>query len=181
MMRLNADGIDESQWLPEKVYNEKTEQWDKVPIVNAFREMKGDIVQLDEDGGVHKVINWLPDALKSNGYIEKEHHDTCKTFERILIQAKRTLSICQLKGPLFEKPPEEIKNDADMYILIKNKLIRREMIIMIWLVEETKTDGNMRAANDLIGKIHHAIENSQRIIDSVKKNDNIRKSASPEV
>lgn len=155
MNRLNADGHDESQYNPRGV-----------PPVNPFRMQHGSIKW---EGEAIKALTWLPDILRDIGYIEKGHHDTCKSFERILIQAKRTLNICQLKGALFEKPPEMINNDTDMYLLLKNKLILREMEIMIWLVEEENSKENLKAVNFLIGKIIHAIENSQRIIDNAKK------------
>ncbi len=37
---------------------------------------------------------------------------------------------------------------------------------MIWLVESDYSAGDMVAVNTLIGKIHHAIENTQKVIDN---------------
>lgn len=157
MNRLNHEGHDESQYLKKGT-----------PPVNPFRMQHG---KVKWEGEAIKALTWLPDVLQDIGYLEKEHHDTCRSFERILIQAKRTLSICELKGALFDKAPEEIRNDVDMYLLIKNTLICSEMQIMIWLVEEENSISNIEAAASLNGKIKHAIENTQKTIDNVSKKD----------
>lgn len=166
MNRLNADGHDESQYLPKKWFNPKTQKEEPYPFINAYRKNKGDIF-LNKDDQM-QTLSWLPDALELKGFIEKEHHDTCKSFERILIQAKRTLGICDIRGVLFEKLPEEIRNELDMFIVLKKELLKSYMVTMIWLVEAEVTNANISVVGGLVGKVHHAIENTQRIIDNSK-------------
>lgn len=177
--RLNADGHDESQYT-KAVFNPKTCKMEMPPIVNAFRAQHGHIKRNSDDKLVD--LTWLPAVLEDKGIIEKVHLDTCKSFLRVLIQAKRTLGVCELKGPLYDKAPEEIRNDADLYLLIKHGVSKQDLLNLIWLVEEKYTQGNVWAADAIIGNLLHALEAAQQIIfDNSEQSAKIAASTSPEV
>lgn len=166
MSRLNAEGHDESQYLPRDC-----------PPVNAFRERQGGVIY---EGTAIKALSWLPDILFDKQRITKPHLDTSNSFFRILVNAKRTLGICDLRGTLFEKFPNGISSDTDAFLEIIRGISRPESNILIWLVWDDYNRKNVPLALHVMGTIHHALENAQNVIDMIAKKRDNASSTSPE-
>lgn len=151
MQSLNSEGHDESQYLPRDT-----------PPVNPYRaQHKG----IRWEGKAIKNIIWLPEILFEKEIITKEHLDTASSFFRILVHAKRTLGICDIRGPLFDKAPSGVSNECDMFIEIHKKLPKSQTQAIIWFVWDEYNRGNHVLAYHLIGTIKHGLENAQICID----------------
>ncbi len=87
--RLNAEGHDESQYLP-----------CDVPIVNAFRERKGGVKY---EGTAIKAMQWMPDILfDRENEKEKAYNDTCVSVYGYYVMAAQTLGISDVRNILFD-------------------------------------------------------------------------------
>lgn len=164
---------DQSQFLPNWL-NPKTGRYEQPPLVNAYRAAKGDlIVQLSEDGGLNKVLTWMPDILHYKGKLEKEHVDTCFSFFGILTNARRILKICDLRGLLADKKLEKGEGDeeTDTFLTIVHTLAKAEANMMFWVVCDEYNRGNYTLAVSMIGTIKHAIENTNNILIDKRKRD----------
>ncbi len=176
--RLNAEGHDESQYLPKKWINPKTGKEEDYPVVNVWRMGKGDIIINEDDK--YEVPTWLPRRLFRNGSFTKELFDTSNSFFRILVHAKRTLGITDLRNILFEKPPASGQNiQVDMFIELKRALALPEMNAIIWLVWDDYNRGNTGIAYQIIGTIKHGLENCQMVIDKFKEKSDNESSTAP--
>jgi hypothetical protein len=164
-MGLNAEGIDESQFLP-KEFNKKTGKYESIPPVNAFRAKHGNIKWAGES---IKDASWLPEILFNADTEEKGYIDTSNSFFRILVHAKRTLGICDLRGSLFENHPYGITTETDMFLEIIRNVVKPEVTVSIWLVWNEYNRGNLPLAQKLIGTIKHGLENIQSCIDNCNK------------
>jgi hypothetical protein len=166
-MGLNAEGVDESQFLP-KEFNKKLGKYEKVPPVNAYRAKHGNIKWA---GDSIKDASWLPELIFNGDTEEKVYLDTANSFFRILVHAKRTLGICDLRGALFESYPSGISQDTDLFLEILRHVVKPEVTVLIWLVWNDYNHGNIALAKKLIGTIKHGLENVQRVLDDTKKRE----------
>ena len=165
-MGLNSEGVDESQFLP-KEFNQKTGKHEQIPPVNAYRAQHGNIKWAGES---IKDANWLPEIVfDGDNDKEKPYLDTAKSFFKILVQAKRTLGITDLRGPLFDKLPYSANPETDMFVEIHRGLAKPEMTAVIWFVWDDYNRCNVALAHKIIGTIKHGLENVQKILDSRKK------------
>lgn len=174
MQRLDADGLDPSQFLPRGV-----------PPVNAYRAAKGDLLAIvDEEEhfeGV-KSITWMPDRLYHAGKIAKEQVDTCQSFYIAVIATRKTLGICDLRGVLIDKLLQTVVNikDVDIFLSVMRQLKKPEANMMLWLVDHDYNRNNMELACHLIGTIKHAIDNTQNILDRITEAAKMEKSSCAE-
>lgn len=175
--QLNSEGHDESQYLPKKWLNPRTGKEEDYPVVNPWRAGKGDIKRNEDDK--LESMTWLPDVLFERKHIQQQHLNTAKSFFRILVQAKKALGICDLRGQLFDRYPAGISDDIDMFIQINRRLVKPESNILIWLVWDDYNRGNVALAMRVIGTILHALENAQEVIDYYAQLSNNKSSASP--
>jgi hypothetical protein len=162
------EAIDTSQWLPKDI-----------PVINAYRASKGDIKRNSDDK--LQSITWLPHILHDMNRITKEHLDTAKSFERILIHAKRTLGICDIRGVLYDKHPAGQSHDTDVFLEIIRVIPKPESNIIVWLVWDDYNRGNSILALKVIGTIQHGLENAQKVLDNIAEKRNNALSTLPEV
>lgn len=177
--RLNAEGHDESQYLP-KEYNAKTGKMERVPPINAFRAAKGDITRNEDDK--LESVHWLPRIMHRQRQITKEHYDTARSFERHLIHARRTLGICDIKGKLFDiMPANGIDESTDLFLTILRSVARPEVVRLVWFVDMNFPCSSAALPDDMLGVIQHGLENVQKIIDLNNETRNNTESTLPEL
>ena len=133
MSKLNAEGHDGSQYLPRGT-----------PPVNAFRAQHGNVRW---EGEAIKALTWLPDILFERKIIEECHLHTANSFLRVLIHAKRTLGITDLRGALFDKFPDSMPTENDLFLEICRELPRPEANAIIWLVWDDYNRRNIALAS----------------------------------
>ena len=167
MNRLNSEGHDESQYLPKGT-----------PPVNAFRAQHGNVKW---EGESIKAMSWMPDILFDKEIISKKHLDTSNNFFRIVVQAKRTLGICDLRGGLFDKHETGAAFEADLFLEIWRSIPKSEFNMLLWFVWDDYNRGNVALAIHLRGTIQHGLENAQKIIDNFSKANDNTESTLPEV
>lgn len=179
MNRLNANGEDESQWI-QPVLNRVTGKMEMPPIVNPWREAKGDIVRNEDDK--LESIHWLPRILQRQGNITKEHFDASRSFERILVHARRTLGICNITGKIFDAIPSGgVDDTTDMFLEILRKVARSEVMRIVWLVDMNFPCSKAAIPIGMLGIIQHGLENIQNVIDMHNEKRNNAASTLPEV
>lgn len=176
MNRLNADGHDESQYLP-KVFDPVTGKMIPTPPVNAFRAQHGNVVY---EGDLIRQLEWLPDILYAHAVIDKCHLDTALSFYTAYIETMKALKIGDIKGILNDKTDELSTPKGDIFFAVMHGLCKPEANMMLWLVCDDRNRKNTLLARHLIGTIKHALENSQIIIDNLKKKNNNTLSPEPE-
>lgn len=179
MNRLNADGHDESQWI-KPVFNRASEKMEMPPIVNPYREAKGDIVRNEDDK--LESVHWLPRIMQRQGQITKEHFDTARSFERLLIHSRRTLGICDIKGKLFDMMPSSgIDDSTDLFLEIVRVVVRPEVTRIVWFVDMNFPCSSAALPIAMLGVIHHGLENIQNVIDMHNQKRNNATSTLPEL
>lgn len=153
--RLNAEGHDESQYLPKNV-----------PIVNAFRERRGGVRY---EGTAIKAVEWLPDILfDREDEREKPYNDTCVSVYGYHINTLHSLGMRATNNILFDPVFAVTQLPAvDTYAAIIHGLAKPESIVLLWTVCTERNHGNIGLARSFIGTIRHAIENAQSIIDAL--------------
>jgi hypothetical protein len=174
--KLNADGHDESQYLPRKWFNPRTGKEEPYPVVNPFRQAKGDISRNDDDK--LEAMTWLPDILLKRGKISGDHHSTCLSAFRAALSTRNALGVENLRAYLSEVMGEEIPSgeESDIFFNLATKLSKLHFHTCMWVVFEEMNRGNVALACSIIGTIQESIERAQDIIDSCKKKpiDSIR-------
>lgn len=163
--RLNADGHDESQYLPRGT-----------PPVNAFRERKGGVVL---QGTAIKALAWFPDILFNRRIIEKEHLDTCVSFFKALVETQRELGIGDIRGILADRSEDGEQKHRDTFFAVMHALRKPEANMLLWTICDDRNRGNIPLACHLIGTIKHALENTQIIIDNLSGTGKQEASAHP--
>lgn len=152
MSRLNSDGHDESQYLPKGT-----------PPVNPFRAQHCGIKW---SGKAIRAIDWLPDALYERGLMEKAHLDTTCCFYRALISTRKTLGISDILGSISERfPIAGNQTIIDIFFPVMTELSKPQSTLLLWLVEEKNSEGNIMAAFRLAQNILATLEQTQNIID----------------
>jgi len=165
--RLNADGHDESQYLP-KILNPVSGKWEEPPPVNAYRAAKGDIRRNDDDK--IESATWLPRIMFLGRRIEKEHYDMAVVVECVWLSAKKTLGILDLRGKLFDKVPELGTNvDVDAFLEMHRTMARPELEAVLWFVSFYIRASSAALPLERLGVILHGLENAQNIIDNCKR------------
>lgn len=165
--RLNAEGHDESQYLP-----------NGMPPVNAFREQHGNV---QWEGLSIRALTWMPDILFVRRSIEKVHLDTCVSFYGAVVETRKVLKIGDIRGILFDKPDELTTPKVDVFFNIVHGLCKPEANMLLWLVCDEYNRGNISLAHKLIGTIKHGIENAQKIIDNLRERAKQQESPSAEL
>jgi hypothetical protein len=152
---LNAEGHDESQYLPKGL-----------PAVNAYRAQHGKVIW---EGDSIKSLEWLPDAFFGGNEKEEGYLRTCNAFFCYLVQFKRTCGTCDIRGRLFDELATGISFELDMFKQIRDRLPKNELATLVWFVWNDYNRGNMNLASYLLGTIKHALEHTKNIIDDCKK------------
>jgi hypothetical protein len=165
MNRLNADGHDESQYLP-KVLDKITGKIVSLPPVNAFRERQGGVRY---EGTSIKAMQWLPDILfDRENERERPYNDTCVSFYGYYVQTGQALGVSDVRNILFDRLEEGTQlPPVDTFAAIMRGLVKPESHMLLWVVCDDRNRGNLRLANHLIGTIRHAVEHAQEIIDAL--------------
>lgn len=163
-LRLNADGHDESQYLPRDV-----------PIVNAFREKRGGVRY---EGTAVKAIQWMPDILfDRDNEKEKPYNDTCVSFFGYYVMAGQALGISDIRNILFDRIEEGTQlPPVDTFSAIMLGLAKPESNMLLWVVNDDRNRGNVALGRHLIGTIRHAVENMQNILDTLAQKRRLEKS-----
>ena len=154
-MHLNAEGHDESQYLPEGV-----------EVVNPFRKQH---TSISVEGELHKAIEWLPDILFEKHCITKRQLDTAFTFLRILVNAKKALGTCDLRGVMFDKYPYGISSDVDPFLEIKRKIGKYDFNALIWLVWNDYNRGNISLALQKLSHLKRILDHTQYSLDEINR------------
>jgi hypothetical protein len=164
---LNSEGHDESQYLP-----------DGVEVVSYYRKQHGQVIH---EGLLHKTLEWLPDILFEEKKISKEQLDTAVSFFRILINAKRALGTCDLRGTLFDKYPYGISNDIDPFLHIKRSIGKWDFNALIWIVWDEYNRGNVNLARQKVDHVTRILNHAKIAIDDLTKKRNNTQSTQPVV
>lgn len=174
--KLNADGHDESEYLPKKWFNPKTQKEEPYPIVNSFRAKKGDVVMLDEDGGVHKALKWLPDILhrtldeNAKELLTGDHVHICESIFRIACSAKVALGIADLRNySLPVDTSESITVEVDKLFALLKGLLPYQSNLCLWVVFDEYNRGNVVLAKKIISSICSSLDNAKKILDECKQ------------
>lgn len=163
---LNADGHDESQWLPRKWTNPKTGKEEDYPVINAHRVSKGDIRY---DGVAIKARQWLPDILfDRSDERQKPYNDTCVSFFGYYVSAMQALGISDIRNILFDVVEQaERLPPVDTYSAILRGIPKPESNALLWVVLDERNRGNIALAHKMLGTIRHAIDNTAKVIDKL--------------
>lgn len=182
MTRLNADGIDESQWLP-KVFNKHTGLLERIPPVNPFRQQHG-IVKWE--GESIKAISWMPDLLfakldaDGNQLLNGDHLMTCKAFYSAVVSTRKALGISDLRGYLSD-PGQGNPATGDVFFTVMTKLLPYQANMCLWVVCDEYNRGNVALAEKLITSIQNSLDLARKVIDNIPQIDDNAIVPAPEV
>lgn len=166
--RLNAEGHDESEYLPPGT-----------PSVNAYRAAHGKLEWVEKT--LH-AKTWMPDKLFELRKIEQEHLDTALCCFLCLMQTLQTLGLGEVKGILVDAPLIITQREAiDTFHALMRELPKPESNMMLWVIRDDRNRGNTRLACHLIGTIKHALENARNIIDKLQEGRRMRDKSSPQL
>lgn len=153
-MRLNAEGHDESQYLPRGI-----------PPVNPFRaQHKG----VRWEGTSIKAMNWLPDLMLDREFLTKDHQTTCLSFYSAVISTRKLLGITDLRGYLADSQMGDAL-PKDIFFAICNGLKKWKSNLCLWVVCNEYNMGNIELAYKIRGNIQESLEDAQKIIDNLRE------------
>lgn len=153
-MRLNADGHDESQYLPRDT-----------PAVNAYRAAQGGI---SWDGQSIKHLTWMPDKLhyklteEGKPYLDRDRLQTCEGLYRAVTGTRSALGISDLRIYVGEK--SEGGEPKDIFFAVLRKLLPYQSNLCLWTVCDEYNRGNLPLAMQLISSIHNALDMAADVI-----------------
>lgn len=175
MNRLNADGHDESQYLPKKWINPKSGKEEDYPVVNECRAKKGDIVQLETDGGLNKALTWLPDKLNhmrdDNGkeLLNRDYLHICESIYKIVMSARHSLGISDLRSFIGGEAIIQVGIlPSDPFFAILSKLMPYQSNMVLWVVCDEYNRGNIALARKCISSILGSLDMAKKVIDDCR-------------
>ena len=172
--KMNAQGHDESQYLPRGV-----------PPVNPFRAKHGKIEWVNQT--LH-AKTWMPDilttTLNENGkpLFETEHLETCIRLFKALVATNQALKISDLHMQLASEEIQGMpRNPKDIYFAIMRELLPHQSNLCWWVICDDRNHGNVELATHLISSIQNSLVLAEKVIDSLREVCIIPIPASPEV
>lgn len=158
MRRLNAEGHDETQYLPRGT-----------PPVNPFRERQGGVKW--EGTGV-KALTWMPDIMndtldeEGRELLTRDQLHTCESFFRAVVATGNELKIDRLKIYMGDSVEDE-KKAKDIFYAIMTRLLPYQSNLMLWVVCDDRNRGNIALAKHLKSSIQNAVDCAQKVISAL--------------
>jgi len=173
MNKLNAEGHDESQYLPTKWYNPKTEKEEPYQVVNAFRAAKGDVI-INETGYYESLTAFFPNQLskildeKGQNLLSRDDVHTCKRIERAVLSAWAVLKFGHLKNFTIGDDIDTSKLPKhDPFVALLTGLLPYQSNICLWVIFDDRNRGNIPLATKLISSIRNSIDLAKNILDNL--------------
>lgn len=174
MNRLNSEGHDESQYLPKKWFNPKTEKEESYPVVNPFRAQHG---KVRLEGEEIKALTWLPDILHDTygedgkELLSRDYLQICETIFRIVMSARNALGISDLRSFLGAEQLNQHLSARDPFFALLSKLLPYQSNMVLWIVCDEYNRGNIDLARKLIETIRNSLDLAKKVIDDCKGKD----------
>lgn len=172
-IHLNAEGHDESQYI-KAVLNPVNGKMEKPPLVNAFRNAKGDIFINADDKS--ECPTWMPRILnlKLNEHGKKIMDDdalhTCRRVERATLSALAVLGLSDIRSFISGNCQNISELPAyDPFKALLVGLLPVYSTALLWVICDERNRGNVPLAMKIIGTITQAVELSKNILDECQK------------
>ena len=151
--QLNAEGHDESQYLP------KDE-----PIMNIFRIQHSAV---KKEGESIKILSWLPDILFEKNVIDKRELNTAENIYKCWVATNQALGVShrgmRIASIEIEGIPREPK---DIYFALLSNLLPYQSKLCVWLVKEEPRESIVKHAVAIKSNIINALLQAKNIIDN---------------
>lgn len=178
--KLNADGIDESEWLPRNA-----------PPINAYRYAKGDL-RHDEETGCLKSFTPIDD-LHDRGILEDTHKYAANEIASLFVVAYRFLGFRVMqeivhelqtgKDSLNGGPADKLKQVMQALTLPQRNIAIRICYDMM-REHEQRTDytkANYAWVGLIKGSVQTTFEAAAKRLDELYESDNMQIVTKPEV
>lgn len=172
MNRLNADGHDESQYLPRKWFNPKTGKDEPFPIVNATREAKGDIQRNADDK--LECATWMPIILNrkitqdGKPWLDDDMLHTCKRAERAILSGLSALGIPTIRNFMSGDMSTVKLTPKDPFLMLLTGMLPVYSTALLWVICDERNRGNIPLALKIFPTIAQAIEHAKKILDDLQ-------------